>query len=85
MDLTALLKRHERKAPAFKRDLSSPANVLRSIVAFANSSGGILLLGVEDGTRELRDYPVRSIEDAAEFVRKHAWRSFHMQGVRWKS
>jgi len=49
-----LLTKHEGKTLEFKRDLSSPVNVLRSIVAFANSSGGILLLGVEDETRTIR-------------------------------
>ena len=34
-------------------DLSSPLPVLRTIVAFANSSGGVLLLGVEDRTRNV--------------------------------
>lgn len=49
-----LLSRHEGKTLEFKLDLSSPVNMLRSIVAFANSSGGILLLGVEDETRTVR-------------------------------
>ena len=49
-----LLRKHEGKTLEFKRDLSSPVNVLRSIVAFANSSGGVLLLGVEDETRTVR-------------------------------
>lgn len=49
-----LLGKHEGKTLEFKRDLSSPAKVLRTVVAFANSSGGILLLGVEDETRTVR-------------------------------
>jgi len=53
MDLVALLSRHEGKNLEFKRDLSSPESVLRSIVAFANTSGGILLVGVEDRTRKV--------------------------------
>ena len=35
-----------------------------------------------DDTRELRDHPVRNIEDATGFVRKHALRSFRIEGVR---
>lgn len=54
MNLIALLQRHEGKTLEFKRDLSSPANVLRTIVAFANSAGGVLLVGVEDATRNVR-------------------------------
>lgn len=52
MDLE-LLKRPEGKTLEFKRDLSSPAGVLRTIVAFANTAGGTLMIGVEDGTRKV--------------------------------
>jgi ATP-dependent DNA helicase RecG len=50
MDLMEILKRPEGKTLEFKRDLSSPDGVLRSIVAFANTAGGVLLIGLEDGT-----------------------------------
>ena len=48
MDVLDLLRRSEGKTLEFKRDLSSPKGVLRTIVAFANTSGGALLIGVED-------------------------------------
>jgi ATP-dependent DNA helicase RecG len=54
VDLVALLSRHEGKTLEFKRDLSSPEGVLKAIVAFANTSGGVILLGVEDRTRKVR-------------------------------
>jgi ATP-dependent DNA helicase RecG len=54
MHLVNLLKRSEGKTLEFKRDLSSPNGVLRSIIAFANTAGGTLLLGVEDKTRHVR-------------------------------
>lgn len=54
MDLVDLLKRPEGKTLEFKRDLSSPDGVLRTIIAFANTAGGTLLLGVEDTTRHVR-------------------------------
>lgn len=54
MNIDHLLKRQEGKTLEFKRDLSSSDHVLRTIVAFANCSGGILLIGVEDGTRNVR-------------------------------
>jgi ATP-dependent DNA helicase RecG len=42
------------KTLEFKRDLSSPELVLKAIVAFANTSGGVVLLGVEDGTKRIK-------------------------------
>ncbi len=53
MNLIDLLKRSESKTLGFKRDLSSPDGVLRTIVAFASSVDGVLLLGVEDATRNV--------------------------------
>ena len=38
----------EGKTLEFKRDLSSPRNVLKTLVAFANSAGGRLVIGVDD-------------------------------------
>lgn len=54
MDLINLLSRPEGKTLEFKRDLSSPENVLKTIVAFANTSGGVLVLGVEDSTKKVK-------------------------------
>jgi predicted HTH transcriptional regulator len=54
MDIIDLLKRPEGKALEFKRDLSSVDGVLRTLIAFANTAGGTLLIGVEDGTRQVR-------------------------------
>ena len=49
-----ILKRPEGKTLEFKRDLSTPAGALKTIVAFANTAGGTLLLGVEDKSRHVR-------------------------------
>jgi len=57
MDLADLLRRPEGKTLEFKRDLSSPDGVLRSIVAFANTAGGVVLVGVDDGARHVRGVP----------------------------
>lgn len=51
--LASLLVRPEGKTLEHKRDLSSPQSVLRTLVAFANTAGGTLLIGVEDGTRDV--------------------------------
>ncbi len=54
MDLLDALRRPEGKTLEYKRDLSSPDGVLRTVVAFANTAGGTVLIGVEDGTRHVR-------------------------------
>lgn len=51
MRLDELLRQPEGKTLEYKRDLSSPVPALRTLVAFANSAGGQLVIGVEDGTR----------------------------------
>jgi len=59
MNLVEILKRPEGKTLEFKRDLSSAKGMLKTVVAFANTAGGILLIGVEDRTGH-----VRGVEDA---------------------
>jgi len=54
MDLLDLLKRPEGNTLEFKRNLSSPDGALKTIVDFANTAGGTLLLGVEDRSRNVR-------------------------------
>ncbi|MDR2215951.1 MAG: helix-turn-helix domain-containing protein [Nevskiaceae bacterium] len=53
MTLQELLRRPESKTLEFKRDLSSPKPLLRTLVAFANSAGGQLVIGVTDGDRRV--------------------------------
>ncbi|MEN6601026.1 MAG: helix-turn-helix domain-containing protein [Bryobacteraceae bacterium] len=53
MDLLELLQRPEGKTLEYKRDLSSPDGVLRTLIAFANTAGGTLVIGVEDKTRRV--------------------------------
>lgn len=53
MDLEILLKGAEGKILEFKRDLSSPRGVLRTMVAFANTAGGTIIVGVEDKSRQV--------------------------------
>lgn len=57
MRLVDLLKRHEGKTLQFKRDLSSPEGILKTLVAFANTAGGTVVIGVEDGSRNVRGLP----------------------------
>ncbi|MEA3241150.1 MAG: putative DNA binding domain-containing protein, partial [Pseudomonadota bacterium] len=53
MSVAELLKAAEGKTLEFKRDISSPRNLLKTLVAFANTAGGRIIIGVEDKTREL--------------------------------
>ena len=46
-----ILLRHEDKTLEYKRDLSSSKPVLKTLVAFANTAGGILIIGVEDNSK----------------------------------
>ena len=54
MEIIEYIKQQEGKTLEFKRDLSSPDKILRTITAFANTAGGVLLIGVEDTTRAVR-------------------------------
>ena len=54
MDLIATLKQPEGKTLEFKRDLSSPVGAIRTVTAFANTAGGVLLIGVQDRTAFVR-------------------------------
>ena len=46
-----LITAPEGKTLEFKRDASSPKNLMKTLVAFANSAGGTLVIGVEDSPR----------------------------------
>ena len=69
-NLAELLRQHEGKTLEFKRNLSSPDRVMRTLVAFANGAGGVLLIGVEDGSRKVCGVPdVTKIEEQlANFI-----------------
>ena len=45
MELQQILSQPESKILEFKRDLSSIEPILKTIVAFANTAGGILIIG----------------------------------------
>jgi len=50
MTIAELLRSSEGKTLEFKRDLSSPRNLLKTLVAFANTAGGKIIIGVADKT-----------------------------------
>jgi len=51
MSISEYLKSEEGKTLEFKQDLSSPRKMLKTLVAFANTAGGRIIIGVEDKTR----------------------------------
>jgi predicted HTH transcriptional regulator len=73
VDLVELLKRPEGKTLEFKRDLSGADGALKTIVAFANTAGGTLLVGVEDRTGHVRGVrePLDLEERLANLISDH--------------
>lgn len=62
MTIAELLKADEGKTLEFKRDLSSPRNLLKTLVAFANTAGGRIIIGVADKT------PIGQVDPATQQV-----------------
>lgn len=56
-ELPEIIQRPEGKTLEFKRDLSSPEKIIRTLIAFANGAGGRLIVGVEDGSRRIVGVP----------------------------
>lgn len=54
MKIEELISKSEGKTLEFKQDLSSPQNILKTIVAFANTSGGTILIGITDENRAIQ-------------------------------
>lgn len=69
-ELEALLASPKGETLEFKRDLSSPDGAIRAVVAFANTAGGTIVIGVEDSTRRVRGIkdPVLLAEQAANLI-----------------
>jgi len=54
MRLDELIKKTEGKTLEFKQDISSPLPILKTMVAFANTSGGTIVIGIEDKSRAIK-------------------------------
>ena len=90
-----MLARQEGKTLEFKALLASPEPTLKTIVAFANTAGGTVLFGVEDGTRRVVGVAEPLALDArianlvADAIRPrlvpdieiHPWRRTHLVAV----
>jgi predicted HTH transcriptional regulator len=53
MDITDLTLLNEGKTLEFKLNLASKERILRSLVAFANTAGGTMIIGVVDSSKEI--------------------------------
>jgi len=53
MDIIPLIKNPEGKTLEFKRDLSSHEKILRTVIAFSNTAGGTLIIGVENKSKHI--------------------------------
>ncbi len=75
-DLTLLRKQvagGEGLQMEFKRKVAYPDKVVRELIAFANTLGGVLLIGVDDdGTLPGVRYPEEEIIDVKRALQKHA-------------
>lgn len=51
--IQSLLAKNEGKTLEFKENIRSLGNIVRTVVAFANTAGGTIVIGVRDKTREI--------------------------------
>lgn len=47
------LSRKEGKHLEFKENTKSLSKIINTIIAFANTAGGTLIIGIKDGTKEV--------------------------------
>ena len=47
------LSQNESKTLEFKENAKNLAGIVKTVIAFANTSGGVLLVGVKDKTKEI--------------------------------
>lgn len=51
--INEILAREEGKTLEFKLDCSSLEPIVRTVIAFANTAGGQILIGIRDQSKEL--------------------------------
>jgi len=70
MELLDIISRGESAGVEFKRGLSEEDEILETICSFSNSSGGIVLIGVDDGGNVVGvDVGKKTVEDLINKVR----------------
>lgn len=68
MTQTPRYPEREGRQLELKQELSSFDGLLRTIVAFLNDIGGIVIIGVEDGTREVRGLSEHEVDRCLERI-----------------
>jgi predicted HTH transcriptional regulator len=70
MTIEQLLSLEEGKTLEFKENSLSSQNIAKTIIAFSNTAGGTLLLGVQDGDKRIIgiDDPIKEVEKIANII-----------------
>ena len=89
MKIEDILSREEGKTLEFKRDLSSVGPLLKTVIAFANTSGGTILVGVEDQTKVVKGIsdPLDEEEKLANLIADNIYPRLapNIEIVNWKN
>ncbi|MCY7349522.1 MAG: ATP-binding protein [Cytophagaceae bacterium] len=63
-DLAALLTQNEGTSLEFKRTIDSPGRIAKTLAAFANTAGGLLVVGIDD------DHSVRGVPSEKDEIQR---------------
>lgn len=69
MDIPKYEEREGRQLE-FKREITSYQGVIRTVIAFLNDIGGLIIIGVEDGTRAIQGLSDTDVETYLETIPK---------------
>jgi ATP-dependent DNA helicase RecG len=68
-NIQEIVKQSESKTLEFKRDLSSLRPIVKTVIAFANTAGGTLIIGIEDDGKVIGvDDPFKMEEKIASAI-----------------
>ena len=86
----SILQQPEGKTLEFKRDFSSPRPIMKTLVAFANTAGGKLIIGIEDdkklvGVDDPLEMEERIASTIADSIAPHLVPSIEMITVKGKT
>jgi len=75
MGIEELLKKLEDHRLEFKREMTDPASLAKELVAFSNTMGGRIVIGLDDKTREIVGVDIT--QDIEEYVMNIASNNCH--------